>query len=137
MINDVIETTIEIIDICKRHNLLPDLDKYSLGEKREIVESMEDTIISDLNKTLIPSSMNITTGNALEKFIGDNEDKKDNNKENLMDDHITKVGASSTIYFPSGNTAKVVENKIPDNFKNLYNNGLQTYESLLEAIELS
>ena len=56
-INDVRESTIEIIDICKRYNLLPDLDKYSLGEKREIVESMEDTIISDLNKTLIPSSM--------------------------------------------------------------------------------
>ena len=37
---------------------------------------MEDTIISDLNKTLIPSSMNITTGNALQKFIGDNEGKK-------------------------------------------------------------
>ena len=107
-INDVIESTIEIIDICKRYNLLPDLDKYSLGEKREIVESMEDTIISDLNKTLIPSSMNITTGNALQKFIGDNEGKKDNNKENLMDDHITKVGASETIYLPDGKVSKLV-----------------------------
>ncbi len=85
-INDVIESTIEIIDICKRYNLLPDLDKYSLGEKREIVESMEDTIINDLNKTLIPSSVNITTGNALEKFIGDKDGKKDNNKENLDQD---------------------------------------------------
>jgi hypothetical protein len=54
-----------------------------------------------------------------------------------MDDHISKVGASSTIYFPSGNTAKVVENKVPDNFKNLYKNGLQTYETLLTAMEFT
>ena len=135
-INDVIESTIEVIDICKRHNLLPDLDKYSLGEKREIVESMEDTIINDLNKTLIPSSVNITTGNALEKFIGDKDGKKDNNKENLMDDHITKVGASETIYLPDGKVSKLVSTKLPNNFDSLYSSGSLTYNNLLEEWNL-
>ncbi len=135
-INDVIESTIEIIDICKRYNLLPDLDKYSLGEKREIVESMEDTIINDLNKTLIPSSVNITTGNALEKFIGDKDGKKDNNKENLMVDHITKVGASETIYLPDGKVSKLVSTKLPNNFDSLYSSGSLTYNNLLEEWNL-
>ena len=135
-INEVIESTIEITGICKRHNLLPDLEKYSLGEKREIIESTEETIINDLNKTLIPSSMNITTGNTLEKFIGQNNGKKDNSKENLMDDHITKVGTSETIYLPDGKVSKLVSIKLPSNFDALYSSGSLTYNNLLEEWNL-
>ena len=82
------------------------------------------------------SSNNVTTGNTLQKFLGQTESKSTDDKLNLMDDHISKVGASTTIYFPSGNTAKVVENKIPNNYKNLYKNGLETYESLLQQWNL-
>ena len=135
-IHDVIESTIEIIDICKRYNLLPDLDNYSLGEKREIQELIEDTIINDLNKTLIPSSVNITTGNTLEKFIGENDIKKDNNNENLMDDHVTKVGASETIYLPDGKVSKLVTTKLPNNFDALYSSGSLTYNNLLKEWNL-
>ena len=79
-----------------------------------MVKSLEDNVINDLSKVLIPSSNNVTTGNTLQKFLGQTNSKNNEDKLNLMDDHISKVGASSTIYFPSGNTAKVVENKIPD-----------------------
>ena len=74
---------------------------------------------------------NITTGNALEKIIGDNEDKKDNNKENLMDDHITKVGASETIYLPDGKVSKLVSTKLPNYFDSVYRSGSLTYNNLL------
>ena len=89
-----------------------------------------------MSKVLIPSSNNLTTGNTLQKFLGQTESKSTDDKLNLMDDHISKIGASTTIYFPSGNTAKVVENKMPNNFKNLYKNGLETYESLLQQWNL-
>ncbi len=135
-INENIEASIEIIDICKRCNLLPDLEKYSLGEKREIVESMEDSIANDLNKVLIPSSVNITTGNSLEKFVGDNQNSKIMNKENLMDDHITKVGASETIYLPDGKASKLISTKLPNNFNLLYDSGSYTYDQLLKEWKL-
>ena len=132
----IVEASIEIIDICKRCNLLPDLEKYSLGEKREIVESMEDSIGNDLNKVLIPSSVNITTGNSLEKFVGDNQNSKILNKENLMDDHITKVGASETIYLPDGKVSKLISTKLPNNFNLLYDSGSSTYDQLLKEWKL-
>ena len=135
-VSEVVEATVQMIDICKRYNILPDLEKYNLGEQKEIEESVDENVINDLNKVLIPSSNNVTTGNTLQKFLGQTNSKNNEDKLNLMDDHISKVGASSTIYFPSGNTAKVVENKVPDNFKNLYKNGLQTYESLLQQWNL-
>tara|TARA_B100000927_G_scaffold44808_1_gene32179 strand:+ start:254 stop:2206 length:1953 start_codon:yes stop_codon:yes gene_type:complete len=135
-VSEVVEATVQMIDICKRYNILPDLEKYNLGEQKEIEESLDENVINDLNKVLIPSSNNVTTGNTLQKFLGKTNSKNNEDKLNLMDDHISKVGASSTIYFPSGNTAKVVENKVPDNFKNLYKNGLQTYESLLQQWNL-
>ena len=135
-VSEVVEATVQMIDICKRYNILPDLEKYNLGEQKEIEESLDENVINDLNKVLIPSSNNVTTGNTLQKFLGKTNSKNNEEKLNLMDDHISKVGASSTIYFPSGNTAKVVENKVPDNFKNLYKNGLQTYESLLQQWNL-
>ena len=135
-VSEVVEATVQMIDICKRYNILPDLEKYNLGEQKEIEESLDENVINDLNKVLIPSSNNVTTGNTLQKFLGQTNSKNNEDKLNLMDDHISKVGASSTIYFPSGNTAKVVENKVPDNFKNLYKNGLQTYESLLQQCNL-
>ena len=135
-VSEVVEATVQMIDICKRYNILPDLEKYNLGEQKEIEESLDENVINDLNKVLIPSSNNVTTGNTLQKFLGQTNSKNNEDKLNLMDDHISKVGASSTIYFPSGNTAKVVENKVPDNFKNLYKNGLQTYESLLQQWNL-
>ena len=99
-----------MVDICKRYNILPDLDNYTLGEQKEIEESLDESVVNDLNKVLIPSSNNVTTGNTLQKFLGHTESKTTDDKLNLMDDHISKVGASTTIYFPSGNTAKVVEN---------------------------
>ncbi len=135
-ISEVVEATVQMIDICKRYNILPDLEKYNLGEQKEIEESLDDNVINDLSKVLIPSSNNVTTGNTLQKFLGQTDSKNNEDKLNLMDDHISKVGASSTIYFPSGNTAKVVENKVPENFKNLYKNGLHTYESLLQQWNL-
>ena len=135
-VSEVVEATVQMIDICKRYNILPDLEKYNLGEQKEIEESLDENVINDLNKVLIPSSNNVTTGNTLQKFLGQTNSKNNEDKLNLMDDHISKVGASSTIYFPSGNTAKVVENRVPDNFKNLYKNGLQTYESLLQQWNL-
>ena len=135
-VSEVVEATVQMIDICKRYNILPDLEIYDLGEQKEIEESLDENVINDLNKVLIPSSNNVTTGNTLQKFLGQTNSKNNEDKLNLMDDHISKVGASSTIYFPSGNTAKVVENKVPDNFKNLYKNGLQTYESLLQQWNL-
>ncbi len=131
-INEVIESTVVIIDICKRFNLLPNLEKYSLGEKREIIETMEETIADDLNKVLIPSSVNITTGNSLEKFIGEKHNNKTSNKEHLMDDHITKVGASETIYLPDGKVSKLVCTKLPKSFNNLYTSGSSTYNQLLK-----
>ena len=135
-VSEVIEASVQMIDICKRYNILPDLEKYNLGEQKEIEESLDENVINDLSKVLIPSSNNVTTGNTLQKFLGQTNSKNNEDKLNLMDDHISKVGASSTIYFPSGNTAKVVENKIPDNYKNLYKSGLQTYESLLQQWNL-
>jgi hypothetical protein len=135
-VSEVVEATVQMIDICKRYNILPDLEKYNLGEQKEIEESIDENVINDLNKVLIPSSNNVTTGNTLQKFLGQTNSKNNEEKLHLMDDHISKVGASSTIYFPSGNTAKVVENKVPDNFKNLYKNGLQTYETLLQQWNL-
>ena len=135
-VSEVVEATVQMIDICKRYNILPDLEKYNLGEQKEIEESLDDNVINDLSKVLIPSSNNVTTGNTLQKFLGQTDSKNNEDKLNLMDDHISKVGASSTIYFPSGNTAKVVENKVPENFKILYKNGLHTYESLLQQWNL-
>jgi len=135
-VSEVVEASVQMIDICKRYNILPDLEKYNLGEQKEIEESLDENVINDLSKVLIPSSNNVTTGNTLQKFLGQTNSKNTEDKLNLMDDHISKVGASSTIYFPSGNNAKVVENKIPDNYKNLYKNGLQTYESLLQQWNL-
>ena len=135
-VSELIEATVQMVDICKRYNILPDLDNYTLGEQKEIEESLDESVVNDLNKVLIPSSNNVTTGNTLQKFLGHTESKTTDDKLNLMDDHISKVGASTTIYFPSGNTAKVVENRIPDNFKNLFKNGLETYESLLQQWNL-
>ena len=135
-VSELIEATVQMVDICKRYNILPDLDNYTLGEQKEIEESLDESVVNDLNKVLIPSSNNVTTGNTLQKFLGQTESKTTDDKLNLMDDHISKVGASTTIYFPTGNTAKVVENRIPDNFKNLFKNGLETYESLLQQWNL-
>ena len=135
-VSELIEATVQMVDICKRYNILPDLDNYTLGEQKEIEESLDESVVNDLNKVLIPSSNNVTTGNTLQKFLGQTESKTTDDKLNLMDDHISKVGASTTIYFPSGNTAKVVENRIPDNFKYLFKNGLETYESLLQQWNL-
>jgi hypothetical protein len=135
-VSELIEATVQMVDICKRYNILPDLDNYSLGEQKEIEESLDESVVNDLSKVLIPSSNNVTTGNTLQKFLGQTESKSTDDKLNLMDDHISKVGASTTIYFPSGNVAKVVENKIPNNYKNLYKNGLETYESLLQQWNL-
>ena len=135
-VSELIEATVQMVDICRRYNILPDLDNYTLGEQKEIEESLDESVVNDLSKVLIPSSNNVTTGNTLQKFLGQTESKSTDDKLNLMDDHISKVGASTTIYFPSGNTAKVVENKIPNNYKNLYRNGLETYESLLQQWNL-
>jgi len=53
-----------------------------------------------------------------------------------MDDHVSKVGASSNVYFPSGYVAKVIESQIPENYKYLYQNGILTYEKLLKEWNL-
>ena len=135
-LEDVIELTIQIIDICRINNLLPDLKKYSLGEQREILETMDDTIIDELNKVLIPSSTNITTGNTLQKFLGEKGNQSDDEKLNFMDDHVSKVGSSETIYLPNGKVSKLVNTNLPENFKNLYSTGIKTYNNLLEEWNL-
>ena len=135
-LEDVIELTIQIIDICRINNLLPDLKKYSLGEQREILETMDDTIIDELNKVLIPSSTNITTGNTLQKFLGEKGKQSDDEKLNFMDDHVSKVGSSETIYLPNGKVSKLVNTNLPENFKNLYSTGIKTYNNLLEEWNL-
>jgi hypothetical protein len=135
-LEDVIELTIQIIDICRINNLLPDLKKYSLGEQREILETMDDTIVDELNKVLIPSSTNITTGNTLQKFLGEKGNQSDDEKLNFMDDHVSKVGSSETIYLPNGKVSKLVNTNLPENFKNLYSTGIKTYNNLLEEWNL-
>ena len=135
-LEDVIELTIQIIDICRINNLLPDLKKYSLGEQREILETMDDTIIDELNKVLIPSSTNITTGNTLQKFLGEKGNQSDDEKLNFMDDHVSKVGSSETIYLPNGKVSKLVNTNLPESFKNLYSTGIKTYNNLLEEWNL-
>ena len=101
-ISEILEATIQIIDICRRYNILPDLEKYNLGEQKEISQLIDENVVNELSKVLIPSSNNLTTGKTLQKFLGN--DSKQNNQEklNLMDDHVSKVGASSNVYFPSG-----------------------------------
>ena len=135
-LEDVIELTIQIIDICRINNLLPDLKKYSLGEQREILETMDDTIVDELNKVLIPSSTNITTGNTLQKFLGEKGKQSDDEKLNFMDDHVSKVGSSETIYLPNGKVSKLVNTNLPESFKNLYSTGIKTYNNLLEEWNL-
>ena len=135
-LEDLIELTIQIIDICRINNLLPDLKKYSLGEQREILETMDDTIIDELNKVLIPSSTNITTGNTLQKFLGEKGNQSDDEKLNFMDDHVSKVGSSETIYLPNGKVSKLVNTNLPESFKNLYSTGIKTYNNLLEEWNL-
>ena len=135
-ISEVLEASVQMVDICRRYNILPDLDKYNLGEQKEISQSLDESVINDLSKVLIPSSNNLTTGNTLQKFIGKEVDTKKDEKLNLMDDHISKVGASNNIYFPSGYTSKIVSSKLPENFKHLYSNGFITYENLLKQWNL-
>ena len=135
-ISEVLEASVQMVDICRRYNILPDLDKYNLGEQKEISQSLDESVINDLSKVLIPSSNNLTTGNTLQKFIGNEVDTKKDEKLNLMDDHISKVGASNNIYFPSGYTSKIVSSKLPENFKHLYSNGFITYENLLKQWNL-
>ena len=135
-LEDLIELTIQIIDICRINNLLPDLKKYSLGEQREILETMDDTIVDELNKVLIPSSTNITTGNTLQKFLGEKGNQSDDEKLNFMDDHVSKVGSSETIYLPNGKVSKLVNTNLPESFKNLYSTGIKTYNNLLEEWNL-
>ncbi len=130
-LSQVVEATVQIVDICRRFNILPDLEKYNLGEQSEIEDALENNVVNDLSKILIPSTNNVTTGNTLMKFLGDTQSKRSEEKINLMEDHITRVGASSTVYFPSGYKSKIVETQLPNNFKNLYAKGIVTYESLL------
>ena len=136
LIEDTIEITIEITDICRRYNLLPDVDSQTLGERRESIENFEDSVIDDLNKVLIPSSTNITSGNTLEKFLGKKGADSEDEKLNFMDDHVSKVGTSSTVYLPNGKVSKLLSTNLPKSFKNLYTNGLNTYNSLLEEWDL-
>ena len=136
LIEDTIDITIEITDICRRYNLLPDVDNQTLGERRESIENFEDSVIDDLNKVLIPSSTNITSGNTLEKFLGKKGADSEDEKLNFMDDHVSKVGTSSTVYLPNGKVSKLLSTNLPKSFKNLYTNGLNTYNSLLEEWEL-
>jgi len=130
-VSEVVEVTIQIIDICRRFNILPDIEKYNLGEQREILENFEDSVVDGMSKTLIPSSNNITTGNTLQKFLGQDSKNPNEEKINQMDDHISKIGASSTIYLPSGDVSKIIETKLPDKFKYLSDKGNKTFESLL------
>ena len=136
LIEDTIDITIEITDICRRYNLLPDVDNQTLGERRESIENFEDSVIDDLNKVLIPSSTNITSGNTLEKFLGKKGADSEDEKLNFMDDHVSKVGTSSTVYLPNGKVSKLLSANLPKSFKNLYTNGLNTYNSLLEEWDL-
>ena len=136
LIVDTIDITIEITDICRRYNLLPDVDNQTLGERRESIENFEDSVIDDLNKVLIPSSTNITSGNTLEKFLGKKGADSEDEKLNFMDDHVSKVGTSSTVYLPNGKVSKLLSTNLPKSFKNLYTNGLNTYNSLLEEWDL-
>ena len=136
LIEDTIDITIEITDICRRYNLLPDVDNQTLGERRESIENFEDSVIDDLNKVLIPSSTNITSGNTLEKFLGKKGADSEDEKLNFMDDHVSKVGTSSTVYLPNGKVSKLLSTNLPKSFKNLYTNGLNTYNSLLEKWDL-
>ncbi len=136
LIEDTIDITIEITDICRRYNLLPDVDNQTLGERRESIENFEDSVIDDLNKVLIPSSTNITSGNTLEKFLGKKGADSKDEKLNFMDDHVSKVGTSSTVYLPNGKVSKLLSTNLPKSFKNLYSNGLNTYNSLLEEWDL-
>ena len=136
LIEDTIDITIEITDICRRYNLLPDVDSQTLGERRESIENFEDSVIDDLNKVLIPSSTNITSGNTLEKFLGKKGADSEDEKLNFMDDHVSKVGTSSTVYLPNGIVSKLLSTNLPKSFKNLYTNGLNTYNSLLEEWDL-
>ncbi len=136
LIEDTIDITIEITDICRRYNLLPDVDNQTLGERRESIENFEDSVIDDLNKVLIPSSTNITSGNTLEKFLGKKGADSEDEKLNFMDDHVSKVGTSSTVYLPNGKVSKLLSTNLPKSFKNLYSNGLNTYNSLLEEWDL-
>ena len=136
LIEDTIDITIEITDICRRYNLLPDVDNQTLGERRESIENFEDSVIDDLIKVLIPSSTNITSGNTLEKFLGKKGADSEDEKLNFMDDHVSKVGTSSTVYLPNGKVSKLLSTNLPKSFKNLYTNGLNTYNSLLEEWDL-
>ena len=136
LIEDTIDITIEITDICRRYNLLPDVDNQTLGERRESIENFEDSVVDDLNKVLIPSSTNITSGNTLEKFLGKKGADSEDEKLNFMDDHVSKVGTSSTVYLPNGKVSKLLSTNLPKSFKNLYANGLNTYNSLLEEWDL-
>ena len=136
LIEDTIDITIEITDICRRYNVLPDVDNQTLGERRESIENFEDSVIDDLNKVLIPSSTNITSGNTLEKFLGKKGADSEDEKLNFMDDHVSKVGTSSTVYLPNGKVSKLLSTNLPKSFKNLYTNGLNTYNSLLEEWDL-
>ena len=135
-LEEVIELTIQIIDICRVNNLLPDLKEYSLGEQREILESMDDNIVDELNKVLIPSSTNVTTGNTLEKFLGEKGKESDDEKLNFMDDHVSKIGSSETVYLPNGKVSKLINTDLPHSFKNLYTTGIKTYNNLLEEWNL-
>ena len=135
-LEEVIELTIQIIDICRVNNLLPDLKEYSLGEQREILESMDDNIVDELNKVLIPSSTNVTTGNTLEKFLGEKGKQSDDEKLNFMDDHVSKIGSSETVYLPNGKVSKLINTNLPMSFKNLYTSGMKTYNNLLEEWNL-
>ena len=135
-LEEVIEITIQIIDICRVNNLLPDLKEYSLGEQREILESMDDNIVDELNKVLIPSSTNVTTGNTLEKFLGEKGKESDDEKLNFMDDHVSKIGSSETVYLPNGKVSKLINTDLPHSFKNLYTTGIKTYNNLLEEWNL-
>ena len=135
-LEEVIELTIQIIDICRVNKLLPDLREYSLGEQREILESMDDNIVDELNKVLIPSSTNVTTGNTLEKFLGEKGKQSDDEKLNFMDDHVSKIGSSETVYLPNGKVSKLVNTNLPHTFNNLYASGIKTYNNLLQEWNL-
>ena len=81
-ISEVLEASVQMVDICRRYNILPDLDKYNLGEQKEISQSLDESVINDLSKVLIPSSNNLTTGNTLQKFVGKEVDTKKDEKLN-------------------------------------------------------
>ena len=74
-----------MVDICKRYNILPDLDKYNFGEQKEISQSLDESVINDLSKVLIPSSNNLTTGNTLQKVIGKEVGAPSNSSPSLGD----------------------------------------------------